>query len=328
MDVRQVRPTDAPLVLSLAIDESSHLVKSRDWPQPTPLVRTLARAALPLALRGGSWIARDGSSVAFLEAEPRQYVIGWDLTRLAVRGDPCAVLGPVVKAATAHLQSRGVPRLFARCEKEHRDTLRSVEFHSLAQEYVLVGPHVVVGEDANLPLDSRYRMPQDAWPLHQLEVESTPAMVRQFEGLSSQDWSQKHRMTEIVVEKDGRIAAWIGWGDKSRHGYVPLSMLIHEKHSDLGPDLLRHAAKNLPAGRQFVTRVRSYHVESLQTFLDAKFQIVTEEGLMVKHAGVELAREAPARLRVAGVPSIQALPIRIGVPDPIPIRPTREDRHT
>lgn len=317
MDVRQVRPTDAPLVLSLAIDEGSHLVKSRDWPHPTPLARTLARAALPLALSGRSWIARDGASVAFLEAEPRQYVIGWDVTRLAVRGDACTVVGPVVKAATAHLQSKGVPRLFARCEKEHIDALRSVEFHSLAQEYVLVGPRSAVAEDANLPLDSRYRMPQDAWPLHQLEVESTPALVRQFEGLTSHDWSKKHQMTEIVVEKDGRIAAWIGWDDRGRHGYSHLSMLVHEKHSDLGPDLLRHAAKDLPPGRQFVTRVRGYQVEALQTFLDAKFQIVTEEILMVKHAGVELARDAPARLRVARVPSIHALPIRIGVLDPV-----------
>ena len=312
MDVRQVRPTDAPLVLSLAIDEASHLVKGRDWPAGSPVVRTVARTALPLALPGKSWIARDGPSVALLEAEPRQYVIGWDVTRLAARGEKREVLAAVAQAAVTHLQTRGVPRLFACCEEEASAVLKEIGFHALAQEYVLLGPEGGVAGDVPLPVDSRYRMPPDNWPLHQLEVEITPSLVRQIEGLTSLDWSQRNRETkEIVVERNGRIVAWIGWGAKARPGLLKLGMLVHPAHKDLGPDLLHHALKTLEPTSRFVARVRSYHAEMLQTFLDAGFRVVTEEVIMVKHAEVEVARTATGRMRVVNVPGIRAFPIRL-----------------
>ena len=312
MDVRQVRPTDAPLVLSLAIDEASHLVKGRDWPAASPVLRTAARTALPLAVPGKSWIARDGPSVALLEAEPRQYVIGWDVTRLAARGENCEVLAAVAQAAVTHLQTRGVPRLFARCEEEASTMLKEIGFHALAQEYVLLGPAGQVAGDIPLPVDSRYRMPPDNWPLHQLEVEITPSLVRQIEGLTSLDWSRRNRETkEIVVERHGRIVAWIGWGAKVRPGLVKLGTLVHPGHKDLAPDLLHHALKTLPPNSRFVARVRSYHPELLRTFQDAGFRVMADQVIMVKHAEVEVARTATARMRVVNVPGIQALPIQL-----------------
>jgi hypothetical protein len=262
-----------------------------------------------------------------LEAEPRQYVIGWDVTRLAVRGDNMTVLEAVVQAATAHLQSRGVPRLFARCREDASAALKSLEFHSLACEHILLGPKADAAQDVPLPVDSRYRMPSDAWPLHQLELETTPALVRQLEGLTSLDWSKRIReRAEIVVERDGRIVAWIGWGAKVRPGLLQLGLLVHPRHTELAPDLLNHALKTLESDCRFVARVRSYHPEVLQTLLDAEFRVVREETLMVKHAAVQLARAATGRMRVAGVPGIQALRIRLGPGGLAPVpRPTPKD---
>jgi hypothetical protein len=323
MDVRQVRPTDAPLVLSLAIDESAHLVKGRDWPKANSLKRTLVRTTLPLALPGRSWIARDGSSVALLEAQPRQYVIGWDITRLAVRGDALTVLPPVVDAVTSCLQSRGVPRLFARCREEARETLKALGFQPLACEFVLLGPKgrpaadVPLPDDSRyrLPDDSRYRMPADEWPLHQLEHDCTPPLVRQFEGLTSLTWSRKDRnVSEIVVERDGRIAAWIGWGARVGPGQLQLGMLIHPRYKDLAPVLLHHALRRMPPEHRFIARVRDYQIEAFRALLDAGFEIAAEENLMLKHATVEPVRAAKRRMRVASVPSIQALPIRLSPP--------------
>src|SRR5206468_8640791 len=134
----------------------------------------------PLALRARGWLTRAGSSVALLEAAPRRYVIGWDITRLVVRGDPTFIVPPLVQAATDHVRSKGVPRLFARCCPEASDVLREVGFQPLAREYLLQGPVETVRGERPLPEGSRYRMPQDSWPLHQLESAVTPPMVRQL----------------------------------------------------------------------------------------------------------------------------------------------------
>lgn len=309
MDVRQVRPTDAPLVLSLSLDDSAHLVKAHGWTTRNPVVRSLARTALPLPLPGRSWLARDGDSIALLEAQPRQYVIAWDVTRCAVRGDANFVLPPVVGAAIEHLQSRGVPRLFARCDSDGAEVLAGVEFHALAREFVLLGPEGTSDSDTSLPIDSRYRIPPDAWPLHQLEVETTPSLVRQVEGVTSLDWSQPSReMSEIVVERNGEIVAWIGWGGKTRHGLLAIHLLLRANHSRLGPDLVHFALKNLPPGVRYVARVREYAPEALRAFTDRGFTVVGEETVMVKHAGMERARAISSRLRVANVPSIQGFP--------------------
>lgn len=307
MDVRQVRPKDAPLVLALALDESSHLVRCSDWPVENPVVRTVAQTLVPLAVPGRAWLARDESSVGLLEARPRQYVIGWDITRLAVRGDPNRVLRPLLWAATQHVQSRGVPRLFARCAEEYKSTLESLGFLALAREYLLTGNTSEAAEDASLPVDSRYRMPQDAWPLHQLEREITPPMIGQIEGLTSLDWSHRSRHSlEIVVEREGRIVAWIACRTKPQGRFVPVGMLVHPDYKDLGPVLLRHVLHRASPGYPLVTRVRDYQVDTLNAFLDAGFAITAEEVLMVKHAQVEFALDAKLARRVATIPTIQA----------------------
>jgi hypothetical protein len=310
MDVRLARPTDAPLVVALSLDESAHLVKSFGWPATNRVHRSLMRTAVPpIALPGRVWVARDARAAALLEAQPRRYVIGWDITRLVARGDSERVLGPILEVAIDHVRSRGVPRLFARCGEDGAAELKIVGFQPLAREYVLVGPtHPLAGAEA-LPDDSRYRMPQDAWPLHQLESEITPPLVRQLEGLTSLDWSAKIRgMSEIVVERDGRIAAWIGWGVNLGRGYTQIGMLIHPEHRDVGPVLLDHVLDSSPPQARFVARIRDYQTDVLGVFSDAGFTTVAEEILMIRHAAIELAREA-RRVKVAPVPSIHAFNI-------------------
>lgn len=313
MDVRLARPTDAPLVLGLSLDDSAHLVKGSGWPTTDRATHAVWHALAPLALRGRMWVARDDSSAAVLQARPRRYVIGWDVTRLAARGDSPNVIPAVIGAATEHIQSRGVPRLFARCAGPGSEELKQHGFLSLAREFVLVGPGEVPLDPQPLPDDTRYRMPQDAWPIHQLESAVTPPFVRQVEGLTSLDWSQRiPAMSEIVVEREGRVVAWIGWGTYAGRGLRQLGLLIEREYQDLARGLLVHVLQNATPGRQFVARVRDYQTEVLRAFLDTGFQVVAEEDLMVKHALVEPAR-ARARMHVARVPGIQAFHYHLGI---------------
>lgn len=313
MDVRLARPTDAPLVLALSLDEHAHLVRSPEWPAARPLVRAIARALMPLAAPGRTWIAQEGSSCAVVEARPRRYVIGWDITRLAVRGDPDAVLGPAVEAVKQHVQSRGVPRLFARCQDEGQEPLEALGFRPLSREYVLVG-YAAGPSDEPLPGDSRYRMPQDAWPLHQLESQITPPLVRQLEGLTSMEWTQRRRgAREIVVEHDGRVVGWIGWTASPVGRCHQLGILVHPEHCELASSLLSHVLETADPGTRYVARVRDYQPETTNALVAAGFELVAEEILMVQHGRVALAPAERARLRVAAVPSIPAMPFRMSI---------------
>jgi hypothetical protein len=155
-------------------------------------------------------------------------------------------------------------------------------------------------------------MPQDAWPLHQLESAVTPAMIRQIEGLTSLDWSRElPSMSQIVVERDGHLVAWTGWGARSGGDVHQIGLLVHPDHKALAGDLLHHVLGQLPGGSECVARIREYQVEALDALLEAGFTVVAEDVLMVKHAGVEPARVAK-RIRVARVPSIQAFRIQLG----------------
>lgn len=324
MDVRLARPTDAPLVLALTLDEHAHLVRSPDWPAGRPILRCIARATMPMVAPGRSWIAREGDSCALLEARPRRYVIGWDITRLAVRGDRSSVLAPVVDAVNQHLQNRGVPRLFARCREDARAELEDLGFQALSREYILVGASLDL-DPQELPGDSRYRMPQDAWPLHRLESEITPPLVRQLEGLTSLEWSQGARgVSEIVVEANGDVVGWIGWSRTGGSNTFMVGLMVHPEHCGLAPSLLGHVLEQAGPEARFVSRVRDYQPEILNALLAANFDIVGEEILMVRHGRVALAPAERARLRVARVPGIPAMPFRVAISGPR-LGPTKED---
>jgi hypothetical protein len=275
MDVRQARPTDAPLVLTLAIDRDAHLVRGTEGPDRAPLLRTLWRALLPLG--SGLWIARDGGASALLEVRPRPYVIGWDITRLAVRrnrareesGERSEVLGAVIAAAAEQAQRRGVPRLFVRCTDEALQALQRYDFRPIAHEYVLLG------------------------------------------GSSSLEWSTPRRHSqEIVVERDGAIVGWIGWRTRPVGGLLPLGMVFHPDH-DGAAELLAHAMGRLPAGARAIIRVREYQEEVVRVCLDAGFVVVAGETVAVKHGRLQFA-EAPRRLHAARVPSFPVAPLQTG----------------
>lgn len=308
MDVRLARPTDAAIVLALALDDRAHLVRDPEAAGLRETLAALARSVLPLAFKDRMWIACDGNSVAVLQARPRKYVIGWDVVYLAGRGDGEAVAGAVVEEAMQHLHRQGIPRLFARIPEDAQDELVSLGFRPLRREHVLAVTVSAPSAPESLPDGSRYRMPQDAWSLHQLESAVSPPMVRQLEGATAGQWAESRRgMTEIVVEREDQAVAWIGWSSRSVHGGRRLDLLVRPDCRELAPLLLQHVLAQSPPGTGFQARVRDYQSELLSAFHDAGFRLVGEEILMVRHGGVVPVRVRP-RMRVAPAPGIQAFP--------------------
>jgi hypothetical protein len=170
-------------------------------------------------------------------------------------------------------------------------------------------------------------MPQDAWPLHQLESEVTPALIRQLEGMTSADWTRKVRgASEIVVERDGKVVAWIGYGAKLGGDLYQIGMLVHPDHRELGRGLLQYVLSQSSSPRNYVARVREYQGHVLRAFLESGFEIVAEELLMVKHARVEPARAAKPRLQIARVPSMRPFQSRLRTPRPAVGRTASQSR--
>src|SRR5579875_2187464 len=114
MYIRLARPTDAPLILSLALSENSHLITDPAWPAPGSLLRPLAVSLIPLLRSSRVWVAREQGTDVLLEVRPRRYVIAWDIVRLNMRGNGESLLPPLLSALTLDMQRQGVPRLFAR----------------------------------------------------------------------------------------------------------------------------------------------------------------------------------------------------------------------
>lgn len=313
MDVRQARPTDASLVFALALDKASHLVQGTDWPGIDPTIRTLLTSVFPIGMPGGVWIARAATSVALLEAHPRRYVIGWDISRLAMRGSDTEVLSAVVTAAADHVRRRGIPRLFARCDDRGLDTLCPLNFRPIARELVLAASGSREPQGHPPPPGSRYRMPQDAWPLHQLANAVTPALVRQLEGSTSLEWSDRPgKLIEIVVERGGQIVAWGAWQPTPRQGQILLGMVTHPNHADLARDLLPHLLDQVPVANRLVARVREYQENVVQAFLDTGFQVTARETVTVKH-GLLVPAPVRRKVRVPSIPTIPVSPIVVEV---------------
>jgi hypothetical protein len=257
------------------------------------------------------WIAQEDAEVALLEARPRAYVIGWDITRLVARGESGGALGAVVQTAVDHVLRRGVPRLFARCQDEGLDALQPLDFKPIAREYVLKGTGRPPEAAVPLAAGVRYRLPQDAWPLHQLETAVTPPLVRNLEGSTSMDWTERPgKRTEIVVERDGQIVGWVGWSTKPRRGFYQLGMIVHNDHCDMGTVLLTHALGQIGLEAKAMIRIREYQEAPLRACLDAGFEIVSRETLTVKHGVLASAVEG-RRLRSARIPTIPVAPLTL-----------------
>jgi hypothetical protein len=305
MHVRPVRATDAPFALGLLLDQRAQLVGSVNSSRQDRLAACSALLGVPG--REKAWMVKDQRDVGLIGAVPREYVIGWDLTQLAVRGNVNKLVPVLTDAVTSHVQALGVGRLFARVNGEDHP-LTNVGFRPLAREYVMEGAAEPAPEEDPLPAESRYRMPEDAWPLHQLEMEITPTYVSQVEGSTSARWSSRRpKLSQIVVERNGQIVAWIGWRQR-RAKSGDLSLLLHPSHMDLASPLLNHVLRQArDPGVKFRTRVRDYQPETLNAMQRAGFSIEQEQIMLVKHGLVDYAKATQGRLKAVKVPSLPVL---------------------
>lgn len=268
-------------------------------------------------LPGGerSWVAEDDSGIAgFVQARPRKYVLGWEVTRAHVRGDTDAeaVVAVLVQEILQFLQDRGIPRLFARVpvESPGHNVLVACGFTQLLSETIFVRTPEQARPPDETPVGMRYRMPQDAWPLRQLENSQTPLLISQLEGLTSSNWSmpahrilRKEEPNELVVERDGDIVGWVGWSyagsSQAGRDHVRLGLMTGTDHTDLAAPLLDYALYVIGSkrpGASVTLRLRDYQTPLMQTLFDRDFREVGHDTLFIKHGRLQTVAKRIGKL--------------------------------
>lgn len=307
MRTRAARQLDLLSIKSLAGESAVSLLSQMVF-DDTP---SLVKATL---LPGGEklWLAEDESGIlGFTHARPRRFVLGWEMVRLQLRQniEPDSVVSGLVHEVLQHLQESGIPRLFARAPADSvgHEILLGCGFTHLLSECLYGRQPQKTSVPDETPIGMRYRLPQDAWPLRQLENAQTPVLVSQLEGLTALSWStppkrafRKGEPTELVVEREGELVAWIGWtpagGGPGSPEHVRLGLLTQNDDLEMADALLDYglhaiAAKRPHAG--ILLRLRDYQLALEPALLDHGFMHVSKDTLHIKHGRLQLV---PRRL--------------------------------
>lgn len=317
---RLATQADAFAVRSLSADPSSLILGPSQF-QDAPGV--LGATLLPG--REKAWVARDSrGAVGFLQARPRGYVLGWEIVRLHVRSDadPEPLSGTLVQHVLAYLQERGIPRLFARTQpgSQGQAVIGGCGFSLLTSECFLIREPSKIGPPDEMPVGMRYRMPQDAWPLRQLENSQTPPLVSELEGLTSLSWSMpshrrwaRNEQCELVVEREGQLVGWVGWKfhRAGRRETARLGLLTGVDESDMASSLVQYALHligNENSHASVIIRLRDYQMASEMPFKDLGFEEACRESLHIKHGRLQFIPRKSARL-LEFVPTVHAFSI-------------------
>lgn len=325
MKTRSARQLDYVAIRKLAGDQRTALL----MPSELDDAPGLTKAAL-VPGRGKTWVAEDSAGIAgFAQARPRKYVLGWEIIRVHVRPDcePVHVVGALVHEMLGHLQEKGIPRLFARAriDSEGHLTMNACGFTHLTSETVFLREAQKTAPPEEMPIGMRYRMPQDAWPLRQLESSQTPQMISHLEGLTSANWSMprvrrwgKDQTSELVVERDGELVGWVGWVfvglGAGCQDHVRLGLLAHADDTDMAEAMLEYALHAISGERpttRIIVRLRDYQMPLNRVLEDHGFTAVFRETLHIKHGRLQLLPKRVSRL-LEFVPTVRAFSLEPG----------------
>lgn len=203
-----------------------------------------------------TWISVRGATLrGLLSARRRGSRLAWELDCLidAAEDDP-GVLLSLLDQAVRDAGKAGAEKIFLRLNA-HSAALPSVcragFMRYLTEElYEQQGPPPV-DRSAASRLGLRPRRVEDRYPLFQLYNKAVPEPVRRLEAVTFREWlaaqeriSGASRTTQLVLEREGRITAWLRTGIDGEVGRFDLLALPEEKRlSDLLPAALARLAR-------------------------------------------------------------------------------------
>ena len=311
---RPLRPTDLPLLASLwargklplsggqaaAFCNEAHIWERLGLREHSPSalggLEKAFRQWVPIGGGRLTWVARHGLALRGLaSARRRGRPSAWEVDYLFVASGEESTGAGLLEEVTRGLGRAGVEKVFIRLEAQNRllGVARSAGFFPYLKEQLWRLEQVSQGLDCP-PLPMRLRSAADVLPLFQLYNASVPAAVRRCEALNLREWAaiqERGRCQQLVLEKDGRLAAWLRL---ARHDGGGCFALLAARRQDAPLDkLLATALNRLHERRPIFCLVPEYEKELAARLADLGFQPVSEYVLLANRLVRPIGEAAP-----------------------------------
>ena len=297
---RPLRPTDLPVLASLWARGKLPLAggeavafrnEARVWERlglEEHSVALLERALQQWAPIGSgrlSWVAVRGLAIrGVASARRRARRSVWEVDHLVgAPGEEGACVGLLEELARG-LGRSGVEKVFLRLDAHSRllDAARSAGFFPYLSERLWRLEKVPQGLDCPpLPMRLSALGGADLLPLFQLYNATVPATVRRSEALTLREWAamqERGRCQHLVLEKDGRLAAWLRL---ARHNGAGCFALLASRRQDAPlDDLLATALHYFHDRRPIFCLVPEYERGLAARLADLGFQPVAEYAVL------------------------------------------------
>ena len=249
-------------------------------------VALLERALQQWAPIGGarlSWVAMRGLALRGLaSARRRGRRSAWEVDYLIVAPGEEGTGASLLQELACGLGRAAVEKVFLRLNAHSclLDAARSAGFFPYVRERLWHLERAPGGPDCP-PLPMRLRTAADLLPLFQLYNASVPAAVRRCEALTLREWAamqERGRCQHLVLQKDGRLAAWLRLA--RRDGAGCFALLAPRRQDAPLDNLLATALHYLHDRRPIFCLVPEYERALTTRLVDLGFQPAAEYAVL------------------------------------------------
>lgn len=175
-------------------------------------------------------------------------------------------------------------------------------FMATMEEVTYAQASLLVATAADVP-GLRKQEKRDAWPLHQLYLQSTPQIVQMSEGRTARDWQVKRSSSRFsfqvkrwVVEDREGLTGWLS-EYPGRRGKMRVQIGVAPGNAKLAQDLVATAQKHArESGNTGIwSRVPAHATDVRQALEDGGFVETSRDVVLKRSLAVRVRASAPAR---------------------------------
>jgi hypothetical protein len=219
----------------------------------------------------------------------------WEVDYLLVAPDEERTCASLLEELTCGLGRAGAEKVFLRLDAQGRllESARSAGFFPYVRERLWRLEQPAQAPDCP-PLPMRLRTAADLQPLFQLYNASVPAAVRRHEALTLREWAavqERGRCQHLVLQKDGRLAAWLRLA--RQHGAGCFALLAPRREDAPLENLLATALHYLHDLRPIFCLVPEYERGLATRLADLGFQPATEYAVLANRLVRPVEEAAP-----------------------------------
>lgn len=258
----RVYPNEAKPLDQLGLDERAHPVE------------TALEQWFSFATGKHTWVNVRGATIrGLISARRRAKPSVWEVDAIIDADEDKDVALALFGRMVADITKRRAERIFLRLDADSGlvNTAREAGFFPYARETLFQRTGKVAGRGIEIPL--RPRVKSDLFGIFQLYGTSAPANVRAIEGVTFREWQAAQeawggRTTELLVEEDGIIGAWL----RLATGRVGRFSIMTGSSELVPDDLVKACLARLKQSKRVQALIRDDEVSLERSLLDHGFE--------------------------------------------------------